>query len=185
MSISSEKVTLHLILVFPKSIRFIFTPRVRILKLNTEFGIISAPFGAPHNWRPFGAPIFRFIFVGNFFILFFFGEKKQNSVWGPLIVRIPLIVRRAPIVRRFANYSNDAFLMYFLWKGQSYAFIMYFLVSKTYSTHYLHWLTMWKNPRSSVSRSMDHFPPLHKWWYVCRFTGNKCSKRMYLIFLKT
>ena len=33
MSILSEKVTLHLILVFPKSIRFIFTPRVRILKL--------------------------------------------------------------------------------------------------------------------------------------------------------
>ena len=37
MSISSEKVTVHLILVFPKSIRFIFTPRVRILKLN-NFG---------------------------------------------------------------------------------------------------------------------------------------------------
>ena len=33
MSISSEMVILHLILVFPKSIRFIFTPRVKILKL--------------------------------------------------------------------------------------------------------------------------------------------------------
>ena len=147
-----------------------------------------------HNWRhvwrpaqlaPFWGAYFSLHFRGKFFHFVFFHQKKQNSVWGPLIVRIPLIVRRAPIVRRFANYSNDAFLMYFLWKGQSYAFIMYFLVSKTYSTHYLHWLTMWKNPRSSVSRSMDYFPPLHKWWYVCRLTSNKCSKRTYLIFLKT
>ena len=48
----------------------------------TIFGIISAHFGAPYNWRPFGAPIFSFIFVGNFFILFFFTKKKQNLDGG-------------------------------------------------------------------------------------------------------
>ena len=33
MSISSEKVILHLILVFPKFLRSIFTPRIRMLTL--------------------------------------------------------------------------------------------------------------------------------------------------------
>ena len=42
--------------------------------------VISAPFGAPHNWRPFGAPIFRFIFVGNFYILFFLVKKTKSSL---------------------------------------------------------------------------------------------------------
>jgi len=39
---------------------------------TTEYGKIRAPLGAPYNKRPWGAPIFRFIFVGNFFISFFF-----------------------------------------------------------------------------------------------------------------
>jgi len=46
----------------------------------TVNGKISAPLGAPYNWRPFGAPIFRFIFVGNFIILFFFVKKNKTKV---------------------------------------------------------------------------------------------------------
>ena len=43
-----------------------------------------------------------------------------------LIVGRASIVRRAPILPRFANSSKDAFLMYFVWEGQRYAFFYAF-----------------------------------------------------------
>jgi len=53
----------------------IFSPRIE----NTEYGKIRAPLGAPYNTRPSRAPIFRFIFVGNFLILFFSVEINKIS----------------------------------------------------------------------------------------------------------
>ena len=43
-----------------------------------------------------------------------------------LIVQSASIVRRAPILRRFANSSKDAFLMFFVWEGQRCAFFYVF-----------------------------------------------------------
>ena len=42
------------------------------------------------------------------------GWRKQNPDGGPLIVRRARIVRRAPILRRFANSSKHAFSNVFL-----------------------------------------------------------------------
>ena len=70
---------------------------------STVNGKISAPLGAPYNKRPSRASIFRFIFVGNFLILFFFAFFFKISISGtvyfstttycstPLIFRAPLI----------------------------------------------------------------------------------------------
>ena len=51
---------------------------------STIFGIRNAPFSAPYDKRPWGAPIISFIFMGNstilFFFVFFFKIGKQHHL---------------------------------------------------------------------------------------------------------
>jgi len=70
---------------------------------DTVNGTISAPLSALYNRRPFGAPIFRFIFVGNFFILFFF--TKINKSWNFKSANCS----KTANCSNFANYSSTAY----------------------------------------------------------------------------
>ena len=51
-------------------------------KKYTVNGTISTPLSTLYNKRPWGAPNFHFIFVGNFFILFFFTKKNKVEKKG-------------------------------------------------------------------------------------------------------
>ena len=66
-----------------------------------------------------------------------------------------LIFQRLLIIWSSLIIRKSQFFLYFLWEGK----VMHFLGSKMYNTHWTH-------------------------WYISRFTGNKWSKRTYLIFLK-
>ena len=72
------------------------------------------PLWRPVQLAPFWGAYFFLHFRGKIFHFVFFHEKKQNLDGGPLIVRRARIVRRAPILRRFANSSKHAFSNVFL-----------------------------------------------------------------------